>query len=430
MTVETMAITATIVAISIIVVISALWSRGKAKAQLQQAEANLTAHQQQLQQLNQEIRQWQNDYTRVREDNARLLAEKQNAEKNLQQQESKLQQDMENMKNVFTTISQEITSKNTEQASNNIKNILEPLKEKIDNFNNTMRQEFTSQTEQRTVLKTQIENIISTSKTLKDQTDNLSNALKADIRVQGRWGEVMLERIVQAAGLREGQEYITQGRDMDIKYEHGGTMKPDLVIRLPDNRNIIIDAKVSLKSYQQYVNAETEEQQQQELENFTTSMRNHIVGLAQREYHGAEGINSPDFTLLFTPIEGAFSLMMQTDSSIQEQAWHNHIAVVSPTTLWPILMTVQSLWRIENQNRNAMKIAEEGGKIYDKIVNFTEDMNKLGNQIETVTRTYDAAMTKLSDGRGNILSKTEKLKSMGATTSKQLPRQYSEEEQD
>ena len=391
--------------------------RNKDRQQLQDTRAALESSEQRQQAAESELKGLREDHTRAREDNARLQAEKRNAEQNLLQHK----QDVESMKNAFTAISQDIMTKNTTQANKGIKEMLEPLKDRINNFETHMRQSFSSQSQQQTTLKTQIENIIKTSNTLRDQTENLSNALQADIRVQGQWGEVMLERVVQAAGLREGKEYSTQGKGMDLKYPHGSSMKPDLIIHLPDDRNLVIDAKVSLTSYERYVNAESEQQKQQELKAFFTSVRNHVDGLAQRQYHSAEGMNSPDFTILFTPIDGAF-ILLQEDSELQQRAWQSHIAIVSPSTLWPILMTVQSLWRIEHQNQNAQKIAEEAGKIHDKIAGFAEDMDKLGKQINTVNNTYDAAMNKLSSGRGNILGKTEKLRELGASASKKLPR--------
>lgn len=422
MTIET--IIATAIAIAATITTVAAWYKGgKHKQQLHDAQATIDATKEEQQRTRQELAQQRQSYLQAREENATLKAEKHAAEQNLQQRESKLQQDMQHMKNEFKNISQEIFSKNTDQSSKNIKDLIDPLKEKISDFQKNLAQSFNNQTQQQTALKTQIEHIVNTSKTLKDQTDNLVNALKADVRVQGRWGEVMLERIVQAAGLREGEEYTTQGRGMNIKYDQGTTMKPDLIVHLPDNRNIVIDAKVSLKSYEQYANASTEEERQQHLKDFTTSMQSHIQSLADRSYHSKEELNSPDFTLLFTPVEGAFTLLMQQQQNLQEQAWKNHIAIVSPTTLWPILITVQSLWRIERQNRNAQQIAEEGGKLYDKIAGFAEDMDKLGKQIKTVNKTYNEATTKLTTGTGNILRRADNLKQLGAKTSKPLPQE-------
>ena len=403
--------------IATIMAVRATILRNKDRQRLQDAQAAIASNEQRQQAAENELRQLREDHAKAREDNARLEAEKQNAERNLRQRK----QDEESMRNAFTAISQDIMAKNTTQANKGIKEMLEPLKDRINHFDTSMRQSFSSQAQQQATLKTQIENIISSSKTLREQTESLSNALQADVRVQGQWGEVMLERVVQAAGLREGKEYSTQGKGMDLKYQSGSSMKPDLIIHLPDDRNIVIDAKVSLTSYERYINAETEEQKQQELSAFTISTKSHIDGLAQRQYHKADGINSPDFTMLFTPIEGAF-ILLQEDSELQQRAWQSHIAIVSPSTLWPILMTVQSLWRIEHQNQNAQKIAEEAGKIHDKIAGFADDMDRLGKQINTVNNTYEEATKKLKEGRGNILSKTEKLRELGARASKKLPR--------
>ena len=393
--------------------------------QLSDAAARAAMDRENIEQLHTELRTLREQHAQTREAHAALQVEKGILARQIEERRNRLEEAMRVMQKEFRNISSalfdETSRRFQEQSGKNLQLLLTPLREHLHGFQKKMEEAFVKQGKEQFSLTAQIERIVQVNQTLGQQTDNLVNALKSDVQVQGGWGEVMLERIVQAAGLRQGEEYTVQGKDLKLKDEGGRHLKPDLIVHLPDERSIVIDAKVSMLSYEQYINADNDSDRDTGLKHFAASMQNHVNGLAERGYHTTANLNSPDFTLLFTPIEGAFTLLTQRCRTIQENAWEKRIAIVSPATLWPVLMTVQSLWRLERQNRHADEIAVEGGRLYDKVAGFVSDMEKLGRQIDSVRNTCSEAFNKLRSGRGNILQRCEKLKELGARTRKTLP---------
>ncbi|MDE3060751.1 MAG: DNA recombination protein RmuC, partial [Pseudomonadota bacterium] len=254
--------------------------------------------------------------------------------------------------------------------------------------------------------------------------DSLTKALRGDVKAQGNWGEVMLERILEESGLRKGEDYVLQGEAMGLSGEDGGRQRPDVIIKLPDDKHVIIDAKVSLTAYERYC-ADGDESH---LRDFLKSVRNHVAGLESKRYQDNDKLNTPDVVMLFMPVEGAFALAMQQDRELHQYAWGKRIVIVSPTMLFANLRTIASLWRIERQNRYAYEIADQGGRLYDKFVGFIEDMQLIGRQMSGLHKSYDSAMNKLSEGRGNLVGSVEKLKSLGAKASKSLPKDLLAEE--
>lgn len=243
--------------------------------------------------------------------------------------------------------------------------------------------------------------------------------MKGDVKKQGNWGEVVLERILERSGLNEGEQgYRKQFSDST---EDGKRIQPDIVINLPDNKHIIIDAKVSLLAYERAVNAADEKERLQAVKEHLLSLKTHIKGLSEKHYQTARQLNSPDFVLLFIPVESSFGLAVQEDQELFSFAWDQKVVLVSPSTLLATLRTIASVWQQENQTRNAIEIARQGGALYDKFVGFVADLEKIGKNISATQNSYTDAMNKLQTGSGNLIGKVENLRKLGAKTTKELP---------
>lgn len=322
------------------------------------------------------------------------------------------------MQKQFEAISSKLFEENrlkfSEQSTNSLKTLINPLSERFVEFQKKVDESFGAQHQSHKQLKEEIGRIVL-------QADSLTKALKGDVKAQGNWGEVILERILESSGLQSPREYVVQGEGLGMKAGDGSHQKPDVIINLPDGRHLIIDSKVSLTHYERYCNEDDDTQKKLLLKQYTESVRRHAAGLADRRYHESEKLNSPEFVLMFMPIEGAFSLAVQQDAELHSYAWERKVAIVSPTTLFVTLQTVASSWKIETQNRNVMEIAKEGGALYDKFVGFVEDMQRIGERVAQTQKSYDDAMNKLSTGTGNLIKRTEKMKRLGAKAAKQLP---------
>ncbi len=335
---------------------------------------------------------------------------------NLQQELEKTQEKLRaEFKNTATSIFEDFSNKFTVQSEEKIGHILNPLREKLSEFQKSIGDSFIAHGKEQHSLKAEIEKIVL-------QTDGLTKALRGDVKAQGNWGEVMLERILEQSGLRSGDDYTIQGTGMGLNNSEGGRLQPDVVVNLPDNKHLIIDSKVSLTAYERYCNESDEALRAIQIKEFIKSIKAHVNGLAGKRYQHAEKLITPDFVIMFLPVEGAFSFALQSDSELSSYAWDKKIALVSPTTLFVTLRTIASLWRIERQNLNAQEIARQGGALYDKFVGFIGDMEEINKHINNLHKAYDNASGKLSSGRGNILSQVEKLKILGAKTSKSLPK--------
>jgi DNA recombination protein RmuC len=303
-------------------------------------------------------------------------------------------------------------------------NILQPLQEKIASFEKKVEETYSREARERFSLEKELRNLQTLNSRLSEDALNLTRALKGDNKAQGNWGEFILSSILDASGLTEGREYETQ-RTLMASQPHAtddGRMirsQPDVLIYLPDNRQVIVDSKVSLTAYERYCSAETEEERQLSLQQHVLSLKSHIKQLSEKRYQNLPQLNSLDFVLLFVPIEPAFSLALQKEPGLFNSAFEHQIVLVGPTTLLATLRTIQNIWRYENQSRNAQDIANKAGAMYDKFVNFAEDMDELGKKIDTTRRSYDAAMNKLQLGRGNLISRAETLRELGARASKQ-----------
>lgn len=342
--------------------------------------------------------------------------------------------ELEDLQKKFTTefenIANKILEKNSEKftATNqkNIGDVLNPLKEKIQLFEKKVEDTYKQGLKDQTELRAELLKLYDLNNKISEEANNLTKALKGDVKKQGNWGEVVLERILERSGLNEGEQgYQKQFSDVS---DDGHRIQPDIVINLPDNKHIIVDSKVSLIAYERAVNAASEEERVKFIKEHLLSLKAHIKGLSDKHYQTASKLNSPDFVLLFIPIESSFSVAIQEDQELFSYAWDQKVVLVSPSTLLATLRTVSSLWQQENQTRNAIEIARQSGALYDKFVGFISDMEGIGKNIEGTRKSYDSAMNKLKDGRGNLIQSVEKIKKLGAKASKELPLQFTGEE--
>ncbi|MGQ8336010.1 DNA recombination protein RmuC [Sunxiuqinia sp. A32] len=342
-------------------------------------------------------------------------------------------QELEDLQKKFTTefenIAHKILKQNSQEFTQvnqkNIGDILNPLKEKILLFEKKVEETYEKGLKDQTDLKAELKKLHDLNMKISDEANNLTKALKGDVKKQGNWGEVILERILERSGLNEGEQgYQKQFSDTS---EEGKRIQPDVVINLPDNKHIIVDSKVSLIAYERAVNSETEEDRVKHIKEHLISLKQHIKGLSEKHYQSASKLNSPDFVLLFLPIEASFSVAIQEDQELFSYAWDQKVVIVSPSTLLATLRTISSIWQQENQTRNSLEIARQGGALYDKFVNFVADLEKIGTNLDQTRKNYDLAMNKLNDGRGNLVRSAEKLRELGAKASKELPQKFLEE---
>jgi DNA recombination protein RmuC len=323
--------------------------------------------------------------------------------------------------NIASRLLEEKSKKFTEQNKTNLDGILNPLKDRIKEFESKVDQTYKAELAERVTLKTEIKNLIDLNKQISLEANNLAVALKGNNKQQGNWGEVILEKILERSGLIKDQEYKTQ---LSAITEEGRRQQPDVTIFLPDNKHLIIDAKVSLVAYEACVNALNDIDRERYIKDHIISVRSHIKILSDKNYQALGGINTPDFVLLFVPIESSFSIAVQADLELFDFAWSRKIVIVSPSTLLATLRTVSSVWKQERQSRNVMEIANQSGKLYDKFVGFMEDMERIAKNIELTRTAYDSAFGKLKNGNGNLISSVEKIRKLGAKTTKLLPDKF------
>ncbi|KJV68933.1 DNA recombination protein RmuC [Candidatus Neoehrlichia procyonis] len=322
--------------------------------------------------------------------------------------------------NLANRIFDEKTDKFNRISRESLNNILDPLRDSIQAFRQKIETTFIEHNKDQFLLKNEIQRIVLANEKITLQAENLANALKGEVKIQGNWGEVILEKMLEDSGLRKDQDYKLQSSGMNLRGEEGNRQYPDVIILLPENKHVIVDSKVSLTHYERYCAEKIEVSKVMHLRQFTASLRFHINALAEKKYQNIDNCNTPDFVLMFIPIEGAYFLAIQKDMTLHEYSWSKKVVIVCPSTLFATLKTIESVWRLERQNRNTLEIARQGGALYDKIVGFITDMQKLGKQIDVVNSVYSDTMKKLSEGHGNILSRTQNLKTLGVKASKKL----------
>lgn len=319
--------------------------------------------------------------------------------------------------NLANKILDEKSTKFTEQNQKNIKLILSPLQEKIQLFEKKVEENQKENISIHSALREQLLNLQSQNLKITQEAENLTKALKGDSKMQGNWGELVLERVLEKSGLEKDREYSIQ---QNFTREDGSRVMPDVIIHLPDGKKMVVDSKVSLTDYERFVNA-TEEDKPKFLKDHINSLRRHVEQLSAKKYEDLYEMESPDFVLMFVPIEPAFAIAVNEDNSLYNKAFEQNIVIVTPSTLLATLRTIDTMWSNEKQQRNAMEIARQAGALYDKFVGFMGDLTQVGKKMDDAKGEYKNAMNKLFDGRGNIITSIEKLRTMGAKAKKVLP---------
>jgi len=367
------------------------------------------------------------DTLRNEKENVRIsLSEKQEFIRNLQNKLTENKEEIEHMQERFTKDFEILANKILEEKSekftainkDNIAQILNPLQEKIKSFEKKVEDTHKESLVKQTALQQQIIHLKDLNEQMSKDAVNLTRALKGESKTQGDWGEFQLETLLEKAGLEKDIHYSTQGGFRD---ESGNLKKPDFIIHLPDNKHLIIDSKVSLNAYEKYFNAEIEAEKKLGIKSHLMSVKKHIKDLGSKNYSDLYGINSPDYVLMFVPIEPALMLALHSDKSIYLEALDKNVVMVSTSTLLATLSTVASIWKQEDQKRNVIEIARQAGALYDKFEGLVQDLLKVGKQINASQESYKSAMNKLTDGKGNLINRVENLKKLGAKTKKSIP---------
>lgn len=351
----------------------------------------------------------------------RLAAERKQAEEKLQL----LRQAREDLTHQFKALSQDILEEKskrfTEQNKTSLEQLLKPLGDKIGNFEKQVREAYEKEGKERSALAQQVRQLEELNRQIADDAVNLTKALKGESKTQGNWGEMILETVLERSGLLKGQHYDTQ---FSAAGEDGGRRVPDAVIHLPEERSIVVDSKVSLTAYLRLQEAEDEDARQAALKAHLESVRRHLKQLSDKDYHALPEVATLDYVFMFVPSEAAYVEALRGDFSLQRNALESNIAIVSPTTLMPMLRAIANLWRLQSQEENAAEIARRAGQMYDKFKSFLDDMDKLERGLKSATGAYDEARKKLVSGRGNLVNRAEKLKGLGASAGKRIGRDW------
>lgn len=352
---------------------------------------------------------------------ASLTADHSNLQQKLIEQKAEIEKLQEKFTKEFENLANRIFEEKgkafTETNKTNLSQILDPLKEKIKDFEKKVEESNKENIDRHASLRQQLQMLKDMNQEITKEAKNLTEALKGQSKTQGNWGEFILESILEKSGLVKGREYLVQE---SLTAESGKRYQPDVIIKLPENKSIVIDSKVSLNACEKFISADNEKDQQLALRDHNISIRNHIKNLASKNYQNLYQLESLDFVLMFMPIEPAFALAVQQDAQIFNDAFEQNIVIVSPSTLLATLRTIASIWRQENQNKNAFEIARQAGSLYDKFVNFYNDLVDVGKKMDSAKDSYENAMKKIHEGRGNLISGVEKMKELGAKTSKTL----------
>jgi DNA recombination protein RmuC len=420
---------AILIALAIGFYIGKLLSKTQSNAEKSNLEGQLTSQSHQLAELKSSFQNLQIEKQKVqaeKEEFAILLAKKENDFDNLldrtKEQKEEINQLQEKFSKEFENLANKIleekTQKFTEQNKENLKNILSPLQDKILHFEKKVEDTHKESIDYHAALRQQIVSLSEMNAQMSKETINLTKALKGDSKMQGNWGELVLERVLEKSGLEKGREYEVQQAFTTLE---GTRILPDVIINLPDGKKMVVDSKVSLTAYEKYVNEEDDAQQNLHLKEHVNSVKRHVEQLSDKRYQDIYQMESPDFVLLFIPIEPAFALALQEDLTLYNKAFEKNIVIVTPSTLLATLRTIDSMWTNQKQQENAIEIARQAGALYDKFEGFVSDLIKIGKKMDEAKVEYSAAMNKLTEGKGNLVTSAEKLKKMGAKAKKALP---------
>lgn len=396
---------------------TALWARAT-RAQIEERLAGLN-HEHEARTT--ELVDTRQALEQARAENARLEARLESERAHAADKLKSLTEAREALTHQFKTLSQEILEEKskafTERSKASLEPLINPLREHIGRFEKQVREAYDAENRQRSALAEQVKMLEASNKAIAEDATNLANALKGESKTQGNWGEMILETVLERSGLEKGMQYETQ---FAATSDEGKRQLPDAVVHLPEDRSIVIDSKVSLTDYLRVQEAPDETARRQALDSHLESVRRHLKQLSGRQYQGIDAIRTLDYVFMFIPSEAAYVEALRGDFDLQREALDNNIALVSPTTLMPMLRAVANLWRLQQQEENAAEIADRAGALYDKFVGFLDDLDKLGRAMDTASKAFDGARNKLVSGRGNLVRRSEQLRKMGANTSKSI----------
>lgn len=418
-----------IIALAIGLFLGKLLFSANAKTDKASLEEKINGLLQQIESIKNQLNQTVQERETIRTEKESLaiqLSKKETDFENLWERNKEQKEEVEKLQEKFTKefenlankILEEKTNKFTEQNKENLKNILTPLQDKIQLFEKKVEDTHKESIDYHAALRQQILGLREMNEQMSKETLNLTKALKGDSKMQGNWGELILERVLEKSGLEKGREYEVQ---QSFTTEEGNRVFPDVVINLPDGKKMVVDSKVTLTAYERYINEEDDNVKAQHLKDHVLSLKRHVDQLSEKNYHDLYEMESPDFVLLFIPIESAFALALNEDTSLYNKAFEKNIVIVTPSTLLATLRTIDSMWANQKQQENALEIARQAGALYDKFEGFVADLVKIGKKMDEAKVEYQGAMNKLVDGKGNLINSVEKLKKMGAKAKKALP---------
>jgi DNA recombination protein RmuC len=417
-----------IIALAIGIFIGKIIFSANSKTEKASLEEKINGLLQQIEQVKLQLNQTIQEREKIRSEKEALaiqLSKKETDFENLWERNKEQKEEVEQLQEKFTKefenlankILEEKTTKFTEQNKENLKNILSPLQDKIQLFEKKVEDTHKESIDYHAALRQQILGLREMNEQMSKETLNLTKALKGDSKMQGNWGELVLERVLEKSGLEKGREYEVQ---QSFTNEEGNRVQPDVVINLPDGKKMIVDSKVTLTAYEKYINEEDDNLKSQYLKEHIISLKRHVDQLSDKNYHDLYQMESPDFVLLFIPIESAFALALNEDTTLYNKAFEKNIVIVTPSTLLATLRTIDSMWTNQKQQENAVEIARQAGALYDKFEGFVSDLVKIGKKMDEAKVEYQGAMNKLVDGKGNLITSVEKLKKMGAKAKKSL----------
>ncbi len=401
---------------------------GPYKIQIAQLETSLSEARQNLEKRERELSEAVEKMQKTQLELSTSKANEENLKVRFAEEQKRMEALKKEMTLQFENLANEVLKTNREELNKanqeKLGQLLEPLKTQIKDFKEKVEKSDKDSIERITGLKTELEGLQKLNHKLSEDAQSLAKALKGDTKKQGEWGELVLERVLEASGLEKGKEYETQSTDYN---EDGRLIRPDVIVYLPDNKHIIVDSKVSLTAYTEYVNEEDEEVRERKFTEHVLSFKNHIKELADKSYQTGKSLDTPDFVLMFVPIESSFSAVVNHDPSVFDTAWEKKVVLVTPSTLLATLKTVASIWKHEKQSKNVQQIASEGSKLYGKFVGFVKTLENIGRALDRSKVEYDKAMNQLNTGKGNLVSRAEKIRQLGGIDAPTLT--SSEEEQ-
>jgi len=369
----------------------------------------------------------QQNASQIKSEQAALQARFEETNKAFAEKEQLLQENSKNLKLEFSVLANKLFEEHGKKLSlssqEQLGNVLSPFKIQMAEFKDRVEKIYHTESKDRASLMNEVQGLQKVSERMNVETENLTKALKGDKRLQGNWGELVLERILEDSGLRRDYEYVVQS---SRRNSEGDLKRPDIIVHLPGDKDVVIDSKVSLNAYEVALSAEQDVQREMAIREHISNLRNHVKKLSSQNYDELDGIRSLDFVLMFIPIESAFTLAMEKDQSIFTAAFEQRIVIVSPTTLMMTLRIIHNVWRYEKQNKNAEEIASRAGALYDKLRLVVEEMDKLGQQVKTLQRTYNSAYGRMVSGRGNLVRQVEQFRELGAKVKQPLPKELLE----